>query len=88
MATKAATGTAREGRRLPDERLKELLFARDEPHSEIGIEGIMAVRPITPPTAAMKDWLAALERGVADGNRAATFKVLTDSIPDFRNETP
>ena len=70
------------------ERLMELLFARDEPRSEIGIEGIMAVRPVTPPTAAMKDWLAALERGVADGDRAATFKALTDSIPDFRAETP
>ena len=60
------------------ERLMELLFARDEPRSQIGIEGIMAVRPVTPPTAAMKDWLAALERGVADGDRAATFKALTD----------
>jgi O-antigen biosynthesis protein WbqV len=72
----------------PGERLTELLFARDEPHSEIGIEGIMAVRPISPPSAAMRDWLAALERGLADGSRAATFKVLTDSIPDFRAGNP
>lgn len=70
------------------ERLMELLFARDEPRSEIGIEGIMAVRPVTAPTAAMQGWLAALERGVADGDRAATFKALSDSIPDFRTETP
>ena len=70
------------------ERLMELLFARDEPRSEIGIEGIMAVRPVTPPTAAMQGWLAALERGLADGDRAATFKTLSDSIPDFRTETP
>jgi FlaA1/EpsC-like NDP-sugar epimerase len=66
------------------ERLKELLYARDEPRSEIGIEGIMAVRPVSPPIATMRDWLAALERGVVDGNRAATFTVLGDSIPDFR----
>ncbi len=70
------------------ERLMELLFARDEPRSEIGIEGIMAVRPVTPPAAAMQGWLAALERGVADGDRAATFKTLSDSIPDFRTEAP
>jgi O-antigen biosynthesis protein WbqV len=70
------------------ERLMELLFARDEPRSEIGIEGIMAVRPVTAPTAAMQGWLEALERGVADGDRAATFKALSDSIPDFRTETP
>jgi FlaA1/EpsC-like NDP-sugar epimerase len=68
------------------ERLTELLFARDEPRSEIGIEGIMAVRPVALPNAAMKDRLTALERGLADGNRDATFKVLTDSIPGFRSE--
>jgi hypothetical protein len=34
----------------------------------------------------MQGWLAALERGVADGDRAATFKALSDSIPDFRTE--
>ena len=70
------------------ERMMELLFARDEPRSEIGIEGIMAVRPVTPPTAAMRGWLAALERGVAKGDRAATFQALSDSIPDFRTDTP
>jgi FlaA1/EpsC-like NDP-sugar epimerase len=70
------------------ERLTELLFARDEPRSEIGIEGIMAVRPVVPPGAAMKDWLAALERGLADGNRDATFQVLTASIPGFRTVSP
>jgi FlaA1/EpsC-like NDP-sugar epimerase len=70
------------------ERLMELLFAHDEPRSEIGIEGIMAVRPVTPPTAAMQDWLAALERGLADGDRAAIFKALSASIPDFRTDTP
>ena len=70
------------------ERLMELLFARDEPRSEIGIEGIMAVRPVTPPAAAMQGWLAALERGVADGDRAAAFKALSDSIPDFSADVP
>ena len=70
------------------ERLMELLFARDEPRSETGIEGIMAVRPVNPPIAAMEGFLAALERGLASGDRAATFKVLSDSIPDFHSGTP
>jgi O-antigen biosynthesis protein WbqV len=69
------------------ERLKELLFARDEPRSEIGIEGIMAVRPVTASIAAMRDRLAALDRGLTDGNRETIFKVLRESIPDFRSET-
>ncbi len=67
------------------ERLNELLFARDEPRSEIGIEGIMAVRPITPAIAAMRDWLAALDRGLENDDQAATFQVLRQSIPDFRS---
>jgi len=70
------------------ERLMELLFARDEPRSEIGIEGIMAVRPVNPPIAAMQSFLAALDRGLANGDRAATFKVLSDSIPDFHAGAP
>jgi FlaA1/EpsC-like NDP-sugar epimerase len=70
------------------ERLKELLYARDEPRSEIGIEGIMAVRPVSPPLAAMRDRLAALDRGLAEEDREAVFKVLRESIPDFRSGTP
>jgi O-antigen biosynthesis protein WbqV len=70
------------------ERLMELLFARDEPRSAIGIEGIMAVRPVTPPAAAMQAWLAALEHSVTTGDHAATFKALSDSIPDFRAAAP
>ena len=71
------------------ERLMELLFARDEPRSEIGIEGIMAVRPVTPPTAAMQ--------GLAGGARAWPCRwrprrnlqgAAPSSIPDFRAETP
>jgi FlaA1/EpsC-like NDP-sugar epimerase len=68
------------------ERLSELLFARDEPRSEIGIDGIMAVRPVSPAIAVMQDWLAALDRGLVAGDHAATFKVLSDSIPDFHPE--
>jgi O-antigen biosynthesis protein WbqV len=69
------------------ERLKELLYARDEPRSEIGIEGIMAVRPVAPPMAAMRDRLAALDGALTKGDREAIFKVLGEAIPDFRSET-
>jgi O-antigen biosynthesis protein WbqV len=68
------------------ERLTELLFARDEPRSETGIEGILAVRPVNPPIAAMQGFLAALDRGLAGGDRKEAFKVLSDSIPDFHAE--
>jgi FlaA1/EpsC-like NDP-sugar epimerase len=67
------------------ERLKELLYAQDESHSETGIEGIMAVRPVSLPIMAMRERLAALERGVTAGDRAAIFKALCDTVPDFRS---
>ena len=48
----------------PGERLHEILFAREEPSSEIGIAGIVAARPITPTMETMQAWLATLEQGL------------------------
>src|SRR5438552_10862071 len=49
----------------PGERLNEILFAREEPSSEIGITGIVAAQPASPPLDAMRAWLATLEQGLA-----------------------
>src|SRR6202044_160047 len=32
----------------PGERIKEILFGRDEPSAEIGIAGVVAARPVQP----------------------------------------
>src|SRR5262249_37009528 len=54
----------------PGERLHEILFAREEPSSPIGIEGIVAARPISPALEAMRGWLGARPRGRGPfGNR-------------------
>jgi FlaA1/EpsC-like NDP-sugar epimerase len=70
----------------PGERLHEILFAREEPSSEIGIAGIVAARPITPTMETMQTWLATLEQGLSRGDRSAIYRVLRDAVPDFQGE--
>jgi len=71
----------------PGERLHEILFAREEPTSPIGIEGIVAARPISPSLEAMRGWLAALEQGLARDDRSAIYSVLRDAVPNLGNPT-
>ena len=70
----------------PGERLEEVLFAREEPTVDVGIEGIVAARPFHPSLEAMRGWLVALERGLKREDRSAIFSVLRDAVPDFRGE--
>ena len=70
----------------PGERLHEILFAREEPTSPIGIDGIVAARPISPSLDAMRGWLAALEQGLARGERSVIYGILRDAVPDFGGE--
>lgn len=70
----------------PGERLHEILFAREEPTSEVGIPGIVAAKPVYPPLEEMRAWLAALERGLAREDRSVIYGVLRDAVPDFRGE--
>ena len=67
----------------PGERLQEILFAREEPSAPIGIEGIVAAKPVSPPLEAMRGWLAALEQGLAREDRSVIYGVLRDAVPDF-----
>src|SRR4029450_13390384 len=67
----------------PGERLHEILFAREEPSAPIGIEGIVAAKPISPSLAAMRAWLVALEQGLAREERAVVFGILRNAVPDF-----
>jgi len=70
----------------PGERLHEILFAREEPTEPIGIEGIVAAKPVSPPLNTMRGWLAALEQGLARGDRSMVLEVLRMAVPDFRGE--
>jgi O-antigen biosynthesis protein WbqV len=68
----------------PGERLNEILFSSLEPSGEIGIDGIVAAKPVYPSLEAMRGWLAALEQGLAREDRAVVDNVLRDAVPDFR----
>src|SRR5436190_13205319 len=70
----------------PGERLQEILFAREEPTTPVGIEGIVAARPASPSLEAMHGWLAALDQGLAREDRSIIYGVLRDAVPDFRGE--
>jgi len=68
----------------PGERMKELLFAADEPTTEIGIAGIVAARPVSPPLDAVRASLARLEQALSRNDRDAIFRALSDVVPGFR----
>jgi len=70
----------------PGERLREILFARDEPTASIGIEGIVAAKAVSPSLEAVRGWLAALKQGLAREDRSVIFSVLHDAVPDFGGE--
>ena len=70
----------------PGERLNEILFARGEETSEIGIPGIVAAKPVSPSLETIRAWAATLEQGVTRGERAAIYNVLRDAVPEFRGE--
>jgi len=67
----------------PGERLNEILFSRDEGSSDIGIEGVVAAKPVCPPVAAVRGWIAKLQRGLASGERAAVYGILREAVPNF-----
>ncbi|MBB4038788.1 O-antigen biosynthesis protein WbqV [Microvirga flocculans] len=74
----AVTGTR------PGERLHEILFAREEPRTEIGIDGVMAAKPVFADRARVEAWLKILERAVTDGDRALVERVFEEAIPEFK----
>ena len=67
----------------PGERLNEILFARDEPMAETGLDGVMAAKPIFASVPQMEDWLDRLHAAVSAGDRARADAVLEEAIPDF-----
>jgi O-antigen biosynthesis protein WbqV len=70
----------------PGERLNEILFAREEPVAEIGVSGVVAARPVTPPLDIMRAWLGELEHALKREERGSIYRVLREAVPDFRKE--
>jgi O-antigen biosynthesis protein WbqV len=72
----------------PGERLNEILFANEEGSSDIGIDGVVAAKPVCPPVAVVKSWIARLQQDLAAGDRAPVYGVLREAVPNFRGDTP
>jgi O-antigen biosynthesis protein WbqV len=68
----------------PGERLNEILFAHEEPTTEIGIEGIVAARPNEPPLDMLQGWLTTLHKAVNGEQRNVIVAVLKDAVPEFK----
>ena len=60
----------------PGERLHEILFAREEPMAEIGIDGVVAARPVRPSLDTIRVALNELKTCLAGGDRAAVDRIL------------
>jgi len=71
----------------PGERLNEILFAAEEGSSDIGIEGVVAAKPVCPSIAVVQDWIAKLQRDLEAGERAAIYGVLREAVPNFGGAT-
>ncbi|MES2602834.1 MAG: nucleoside-diphosphate sugar epimerase/dehydratase [Pseudomonadota bacterium] len=69
----------------PGERLNEILFAHEEPTTDIGIAGIVAARPNEPPLDTLQRWLSTLEKAVGSEQRSVIVRVLKDAIPEFKS---
>jgi FlaA1/EpsC-like NDP-sugar epimerase len=60
----------------PGERLNEILFASEEPVTDIGITGIVAARAAQPSLETVRGWLGALDQAIDRGDRTALDWVL------------
>jgi O-antigen biosynthesis protein WbqV len=70
----------------PGERLNEILFAREEGSSNIGIEGVVAAKPVCPSIEAVQGWIAKLKHDLDAGERATIYGVLREAVPNFRGD--
>ena len=70
----------------PGERLNEILFASEEGSSDIGIEGVVAAKPVCPPIEVVQGWIEQLQHDLDAGERAPVYGVLREAVPNFRGE--
>jgi O-antigen biosynthesis protein WbqV len=72
----------------PGERLNEILFAKQEPSSEIGIAGIVAARPNELPLETLKIWLGELETAIASREHGVVVATLKNAVPEYKPDAP
>ena len=70
----------------PGERLNEILFARDEGSSDIGVDGVVAAKPVCPSIEVVRGWVDQLKADLDSGERAAIYDVLQEAVPNFTGD--
>ncbi|MCP9627137.1 polysaccharide biosynthesis protein [Rhodopseudomonas palustris] len=70
----------------PGERLHEILFAKHEPFTEIGIPGIVAARPNELPLETLRTWLQALETAITARQHDEVVAILKNAVPEYKAE--
>jgi FlaA1/EpsC-like NDP-sugar epimerase len=65
------------------ERLHEILFARDEPMLETGVDGIMAAKPVFAELESLQGWLTRLQNAAQTHDRASAEAIFEEAIPEF-----
>jgi FlaA1/EpsC-like NDP-sugar epimerase len=67
----------------PGERLNEILFSREEGSLDIGIDGVVAAKPVCPSIEVVRGWIAKLQHDLDAGERTAIYGVLREAVPNF-----
>lgn len=70
----------------PGERLHEILFANEEPPTEIGVDGVMAAKPNEPPMATLQEWIGELRAAVDKRDNMRVRSILKGAVPEFKGE--
>jgi len=70
----------------PGERMHEILFAREEPVADIGIDGVVAARPVRPSLCTMHAWLDELRKAIERDERSTISQILRGAVDAFRKE--
>jgi FlaA1/EpsC-like NDP-sugar epimerase len=70
----------------PGERMHEILFAKQEPTSEIGVAGVMAARPNELPLETIKGWLETLRSAIDANQQDVVVATLKSAVPEYQIE--
>ncbi len=65
----------------PGERLNEILFGKEEPTIDTGVDGVMAAKPVFADRKRIEAWLDQLRAALAANDRFAAEAVLADAVP-------
>lgn len=70
----------------PGERMHEILFAKQEPTSEIGIAGVMAARPNELSLDTINMWLDTLKSAIDTNQQDVVVATLRSAVPEYQAE--